>query len=443
MFGQQNNPSARNISGELEIVGLYKLCWEHLNSENPEAIVRDNRTGFETKCEFYDILSQNIDSRLMAVLDKVGQRVETTNLGNNKKFNDALKNLNKYLKTELKDEIHGGNVKGITPPPEGIKFARGTATITKGKEYNLKLYINSSKVSYNDKIIIDVNGDEIEVSPLEIEYLPNEIKDGLVIKNITIKAIDFTKNPIKIQAKVKEYLANILVEVVEDEIHYPECGLEFFPKEQTLVYNVAHKLKLYIDTNIIPLRSRLEIIADGLEIKNRIITFDESNLLNEDIAMVNVEFEGGEQGNDYEVIAKYVDLISIAKIILVEPTKNENLGGGLIAGFKLQPNETMDYQAYFNPRDHYIYINTMNPINLKILGDMKDLNPENPAFKKEQIKYLCDIIANQSASLLVKQKNVRNGEINFEDFEDAVEKVQNLIQTQKNIIYNKLYEALI
>ena len=186
----------------------------------------------------------------------------------------------------------------------------------------------------------------------------------------------------------------------------------------------------------------MELYAEGLEKADDVISFDESNLLSEDIALKKIKLEGGNVDNTYKVIVKYADIITENNITLIEPSNHDNQNGGAIAGFKLQENEDMDYQAYFNPKDHYIYINTKNPINLIMLGDMQDLDSENPKFKTEQIKYLCDIIANQSAAYLVKEKNVKNGEINFDDFEDAVEMVQNLIQTQKNVIYKKLYEAL-
>ena len=39
------------------------------------------------------------------VIKENGKNVSETNLSNNKKFNDALKVLNKYIKTELKDEL--------------------------------------------------------------------------------------------------------------------------------------------------------------------------------------------------------------------------------------------------------------------------------------------------------------------------------------------------
>ncbi|HCQ55967.1 MAG TPA: hypothetical protein DIU30_06480 [Clostridiales bacterium] len=442
MFDFQNYPSAQVVSGELIIKGLYNLCYEHLNAEEPDAIVRDNRTGFDTKNSFYIKLNKEIAPKIQEVLNENGKENKVTNLGNNKKFNEALKKLNKYMQKELNDVIPGGPGTSKEPPLEGIKFARNSASITIGKQYTLKLYINSNMISSEDKISIICEDSCIEVTPDMIDYNEDEIDNGLVIKNISIKALECTTDSAIIQAKVNNYLATIAIDVIDLDIHYPENGLEFYPNEISLAYNKSHSLKLYVDTNVIPLKSRIEIKCDGLEINNNIVTFDEDNLLNDEVAMLEIITTGGKVNESYEVIANYVDLTTEALITLIEPSRNENNGGGLIAGFKLEPNKNMSYQAYFNPHDHIIYINTENPINLRIMGDMSDKNPNKPSFTTEQIKYLCDIISSQAASLLVKRKNVKNGEINFDDFEDAVEQVQNLVQEHKNNIYQDLYSAL-
>lgn len=442
MFDFQNYPSAQVVSGELIIKGLYNLCYEHLNAEEPDAIVRDNRTGFDTKNSFYIKLNKEIAPKIQEVLNENGKENKVTNLGNNKKFNEALKKLNKYMQKELNDVIPGGPGTSKEPPLEGIKFARNSASITIGKQYTLKLYINSNMISSEDKISIICEDSCIEVTPDMIDYNEDEIDNGLVIKNISIKALECTTDSAIIQAKVNNYLATIAIDVIDLDIHYPENGLEFYPNEISLAYNKSHSLKLYVDTNVIPLKSRIEIKCDGLEINNNIVTFDEDNLLNDEIAMLEIITTGGKVNESYEVIANYVDLTTEALITLIEHSRNENNGGGLIAGFKLEPNKNMSYQAYFNPHDHIIYINTENPINLRIMGDMSDKNPDKPSFTTEQIKYLCDIISSQAASLLVKRKNVKNGEINFDDFEDAVEQVQNLVQEHKNNIYQDLYSAL-
>ena len=444
MFGFQNDIKARDISGELLINGLYSLCYEHLNSEKAEAIVRDNRTGFDEKSDFYKTLDKVVSPILQSHLDSLGKKSETMNLINNKKFSEALKSLNQYLKSEMKDKIlEGGNLRGKVPPPEGIRFARSTATITQGKEYALRLFINSNLIEHNEKIKINCDDTSIiEFSPDEIYYLPEEVKEGIVTKSLTIKGKICTNESVKITANTEKYSASIMLDVIESDIHYPENGLEFYPNNKSLVVDMQHSLKLFIDTSVIPLRSRIEIISDGLKIDNSIISFDESNLLNDEIAVVDVIVSGGNIGSTYNITAKYADLLSTAVITIIEPNKNNIPGGGYVAGFKIEAREDMDFQTFFHPKTHFIIINSKNPINILMLGEMNNLDPDNPKFKPEQMKYICDLISTQSARLLVKENNIRKGEVNYDNAEEVVDKVQDLIQSQKNIIYQKIYSSL-
>lgn len=442
MFDFKNSAAAQNISGELIIEGIYQLCYTHLNREQAEAIVYDNRTGFDTRTEFYQELNKVLHPILNKIIKENGKNVTETNLNNNKKFNEALKVLNKYIKTELKDSIGGGPGKGIEPPKEGIRFIRNSISITKGKVYDLKLLINPTLINPDSEIYLNYgNSNKIEITPNVITYNEDEIQDDIVIKNITIKGIEITNESLILQAKVERYLTNVLIDVIEEEIHYPENSMEFYPNEVSLVIDKKHSLDLYIDTSVINLDSEINIKCDKLEFYDTIKVID-SYLITDTIAKIKVVCEGGELNKTYEIIATQNDKQAICKLTLIEPTKNENPNGGFIAGFKLEKNN-MFFQSYFDLSTRYIKINTNNPINIRILGNMDDLDPDNPKFNKEQSKYLCDIIATQTAKSLVREQNIKNGEINFDDYEDAVEQVQDLIQQHKNKIYCEIYNAII
>ncbi len=440
MFDFQNNAAAQNVSGELVINGLYQICYNHLNSEDPDAIVSDNRTGFDTKNPFYTALNKAINPFIDTVLKENGKGIRTTNLNNNKKFSDALRKLNKYLKSELKDSIGGGNLTGKEPPKEGIKFARNSITITKDKQYDLKLLINSNLIPKEEKIIISSESDNIEFSPSIISYSDEDVVDGLVVKNVTIKGVELTNDSDLLQAKTSTRTAIVAIDVIPLDIHYPENGMEFYPNDVTLTANKDHFIKLYVDSEVIPLNSVIDLECEGLECDQNVI-FSDKSLLSDTIGVLNVVLKGGEVGESYTAIAKKEEINASAKVTIIEESKNEPQNGGLIAGFKLEPSE-MFFQSYYDPHTHFIVINNNNPINKKIMGDMSDKNAENPTFNERQSNYLCDIIANQAATLLVKQKNIKNGEVNFDDFENAVEQVQALIQQQKNKIYVEIYPAI-
>lgn len=443
LFGYENYSSARNISGELIINGLYDLCYKHLNDENnPNAIVNDNRTGFDTKNPFYKELLNNISDKIKNVLDENGKDLKTIDLANDKKINQALNELNKYIKSELKENIGQGRLRGNEPPGEGFRFARNSITITRGKRYNVKVYINPNVINENESIIIDVeDNNSIKVKPEKISYNLDDIKENLVIKNIEIEAVEITENPIKIVAKWNNRQSSLLVDVIEEDIFYPEDGMGFNPKEYTLVYNKNHVIYLFVDTSIIPFNSKINIIHDGLNCENSEYILSINDLVNSDIAKISITLNGGDIGSKYEVIAKSGELETQAIITLIEESSNPINGNGLIAGFKIEDSNQF-YQAYYNMMDHYIYINSQNPINKKMMGNMENIDKETPQFSKEQRKYLCDIISHQSAKLLVKHKNIKNGDYDFEN-EDSIDQIIDDIQRQKNTIFTKMYGAIV
>lgn len=441
MFDFKNTLGAQNLSGELVIPNLYDLCKEHLNREiNKDAIVFDNRTGFDIRNPFYKTLNSAIYPLLDEIIKKQVDNSQSTNLTNNKRINDALKKLNKYLKNELKESINAPGSEHKEPPVEGIRFARGNVTVTKSKKYDLKLFINSSIISTED--IIDIvcdDEDYIDVSPIKISYDNGEIENGLITKNVTIEGLQLTNDSVKIQAKVGARISNVLVDVIEEEIHYPENGMEFYPPNISLVADKPHVSKLYIDTEIIPIGTLVNITSDELEVSENQIIIDYENLLDKNIACINVTTSGGVIGNQYEVLATVGEQRSISKITIIEPNKNGN-SGGFISGIQTKKIK-MDAQSFIDLSTRILYINTSNPINLRMMDNLDNLNPSNPKFNKLQTKYLCDILATQAARFLVVEQT-KKGDINIEDLEDATGQILDLIQQHKNKIYVDIFPSM-
>ena len=446
MFDFKNTAAAQNLSGELIINNLYKLCYDHLNSDHPDAIVHDNRTGFDVKHPFYIELNNSIYPILEKVIQESGNKVKSTNLGNNKRFNDALKKLNKYFNDELKTPIGGGTIHGKTPPKEGIKFARNVISITKDKVYDLKLLINADIIAPGQIIdIICEDKNHVELSPMTISYSGEEAQDSLVIKNVSIKGLEVTNDSVVISAKCDARLSNVLVDVLEREIYYPENGLGFFPDNITAVIEKKHILNLYVDTTSVPIGSKIQIECEGLDVEDANITVDDAHLINQEICHYQVILTGGVIDSSYIVTATCENKSSKAVIRIIEKSKNENPGGGIIAGFKVEGNDENDvyYQSYFDQRTHYIMIISNNPINKRLLGDMKSLDSNNPKFNKEQSKHLCDIISQESAKLFVKLNEDKHGIINSDDdFPSIADSILELIERQKNNIFNSIYPSI-
>lgn len=445
MFDFANLNAAKNISGELLIDNLYDVCYENLNNrQSPNAIVNPNRTGFDTKNEFYKLLSKNIAPIIDSILKEHGDKTSNTDLTNNKRINEALKKLNKYIKNELKDTISGGNLNGQVAPAQGIKFVRPHITLTKGKTYDIKLLINTDLIKEDDKIIISSqNRDNISFTPTEIQYSKDDIVNGnLAVKNVTITSLEVTSEAAIIEADCGSFKTNVTVQVIELDIHYPENGLEFYPKETVSSVSETHKAFLYFDKNTIPLNSEIVIESDELETEEK-ITISQENLINDEIGCITIKSKGGNIGSDYKIKAIFGEKIAEVKITVVEPSKHENTGGGLISGIKLEANPDLFFQAYYQPHTHEIIINSKNPVNVAVMGSMDDKDPDNPRFDKNQMKYLCDIIANQAAQILVKTSNARKGEIEINgNSDDALDSLQALIQQHKNRMFVDIFPAM-
>ena len=442
MFDFKSTLAAQNISGELVIPGLYQLCKDHLNrSVNKDAIVFDNRTGFDPRNPFYITLDKHIYPILNEVIKNQSKNDTGTNLEKNKRISDALRKINKYLKNELKDVINVPGRLQVEPPAEGIRFARNNITITKNKKYDLKLYINPSMISTDDIIeIIYESDDYLNISPLKISYSDNEIENGLVVKNVTIEGLKETSDSVKVQARVNNRISNVLIDIIEQEIHYPEKGIEFYPLAVSLVADKTHVCKLYVDTTLVPIGSVVRISANELDVDTEEIVIDGNFLLNSTIACVDVKTNGGFVGSQYEVEATCGEYNSISKIAIIEPKPNEKNSGGLIAGIQLKPYKSF-FQSFIDASDRILYINSSNPINVRIIKDMDNLDPDNPKFNKEQTKYLCDILAMQCARYLVVEQ-AKKGDIDVEDSGLATEQILDLIQQHKNQIYVEIFPAM-
>lgn len=428
------------LKWELVINGLYKICYEELNSENPEAIFKDNRTWFDTTKTFYKELNKTLHPIISWTADK---NKDTIILTENKEFKNGLSALNKYAKDILhEDMIWWWNETGETPPATWIQFIRSDITITKWKKYGLRLLINPKIINENDSIniTIDENNENIEISPNIIKYNKEEINENWIVKkSITIIANEITENPVYIKAKCWEYEDNAYIIVSELDIHYPENWLEFYPNEVNLVYNKEHVVKLYFDSNIIPLWEKITIKTWWLIWETTYET-NNSQIITNSIWVIEVWLNWWELWMTYKVVAEYNNIETSTEITLIEEKEEKSPTNWFISDFKLRDYPIPDFQAYLEPNTWIVRINTSNPINKYMLGDLKNLKIKNQKYTKEQNKFICDIITNVAARELVKRKNVAHWEVNFDELQElAIDQIRDFFQKYKNEMFKILF----
>jgi hypothetical protein len=441
-FRFDQNRKARNISGLLIIPKLYSICKSKLNDEEDTvAILTENRDGFDSKTEFYKSLYESISPIMSRTIEEHGESIEQTEISNNSKFREALKKVNQYLKDEIDEVIPGGAKGGKTPPSDGLRFVRSEITITVDKTYSLGLLINSKMINPGDEITIrDRNIEYINIDKETLYFSSDDVNENnLVKKNIRITGKKVTKSPIEIKAKYSNYETIVLVNVIDDIIHYPENGLEFYPDNMRVKKNTSHKCALYFDTDYIPVGTRIIFVPGSnilLEYDNIEVT--DSHIIAGNIGLINVPFISQNEECDTIVAAMANNLLSKLFIKIRKKAEDDFGSSGLIAGFRITEGDDF-YQSYFDPTDKHICIVKDNKVNKSILGDLSNMNPKNPTFRKSQKTGLCDILSEEISILLVDIM-IDKGKISI-DYDGQQEYIQH-IKEKKNEIFDLMFSII-
>ena len=447
MFGYDLNNGVANISGEMIVDGLYDLCKKKLNDPvNAEAIISPNRTGFEEKKDFYIKLRKEMKPILDQVIRDYGNDNKGLDITKNKKWSDALKKLNSYAKDFIQEEVGGGSDIGIEPPSNGIAFARNNVSLSLGKKYDLKLYINSFIIRPGDSIKIALNTNQyLNLLTNEETYSEEEIKEnGLVVKSVVLEAImDSSEESVQLTASFEDRNALSFIKVITKDIHYPTNGLDFFPSRIKSVYTEVHMGCLYIDTTIFPVGTKVSLEGKGLVLQANEIVLKEDDIVDNGIAKVIVKSTGGEIDKKYIITASCNDVETKLLVTVVESKDKESGAGGLISGFSIIPREDMLYQrCYRDPTNGIIYINSANVINRLTLEKIDNKDKDNPKFSPTETKFLCDMIAGVAAEAIMRNETGFVASLSSDNPLDAYDQAAVEIGDRKNEAFELLYKAL-
>ena len=447
-FGFEKMPKAKDISGVLIIDGLYELCKKHLNQDNPDEIINDDRTGFNIRHDFYKtIQKKHLDKYINDCLNEHATPTEEVDITKNKKFKNALSALNKWMTEELKRDIPGGGGSGKNPPSDGLDFGKPKIEITVGVSYDLKLVINSSLITSEDDIFVDVEGNDdnyISYTPEVITYSDDEIKDGKVIKSISLNALKITPDGeyVILTVSSKSYKKSIAIYVLDVDIIYPNDGLDFEFKEVTFTENGNHKSVVWFDTENYEIGTVIRVESNGLTLLSNQYVLSDDYLITDHIGKFNVISSSGVVGNDYELrIIAEKDGLAKTQIVHVRNEVTRDRGSkGMFTSIQLWGGDDTNFQITFNEKTGIIYINPKSPINIAMMGDLSNTNPEKPTFDKKQNQYIADLLAYQSAILDVKELERKNDiEINEDE---RLEDYNRRIGEKKAIVFERIIKAM-
>jgi hypothetical protein len=271
-----------------------------------------------------------------------------------------------------------------------------------------------------------------------ISYKTEDIKENnLVVKSVVIRSSRITDEPITLIARCKEYETIALVSVIEEKIIYPKGGLEFFPKRKKIKPNSRTEIRLYFDLDFIPMGSNIEILQtyDARLLEDRyIVQIKPNNIISDNIGFLKIKINSDDLEDKISLSANCNDIRAEA-VVYVRLKDDDKAGNsGFLKRIELRFEDDW-WQTSLIDNKGVLYINGMHVINRNILGDLGQEDHNNPSFKKDQRKYLYELIAVESAKRIVSDL-VERGQIRF----DQPRALFDNFQEHKTMIYLEIAE---
>jgi hypothetical protein len=444
-FGYETNPKAKLLVGYLTIYDFYKIIRMGLNSENPYALIRDNRKGIETSHEFYKLLRDKVSQVMNSVLNQMADNERVLDLSNNKKIAQVIKKLNSIFLEKMPEEIPlSGKEKGIKPPVQGLEFIRGEMSLTVGKKYFVELFINSFIIDDAIPISLTVDRSSISLDQTKLKFNKSEANTfGLIRKSFLVTANELDETPIMIRAKSNQFEAEARITTLEEEVFYPKFGIQFRPDHLKHIASSSHRTFLYLDKAIYQpdLEINFESTDERVKYSTKSITvkIDDFNAFG--IAKYSISLYGDDIPKKSKIMAQYGENRTSAILEIIEKKPRDPLGMlGLISSIKFRPDkDDNSYQARFSLSDRTLYINQLNPINKTMIRNLSMITEITNKMGESQINYILDIVAYHSAIQILEYQS-KHG---YSDFDGSdIYLWEKSIYKQKTEIYEALRSSI-
>ncbi len=444
-FGYDTNPKAKLLAGYLTIYDFYKIIRLGLNSDNPYALIRDNRKGIETTHEFYKLLRDKVSQILNSVLSQMADNEKVLDLSNNKKIAQVIKKLNSIFLEKMPEEIPlSGKEKGIKPPIQGLEFIRGEMSLTVGKKYFVELFINSFILDDATPISLMVNRSSISLDQTKIKFNKSEANSfGLIRKSFLITANELDEIPSIIRAKSNQFEAEASITTLEEEVFYPKFGIQFRPDHLKHIASSSHRTFLYLDKAIFHSDFELNFETNDDRVNQSInsikVEMDDFNVFG--IAKYSISLYGEDIPKKSKIMARYGDNNTSAILEIIDKKPKDPIGMlGLISSIKFRPDkDDNSYQAKFSLSDRTLYINQLNPINQTMIRNLSMITEITNKMGESQINYILDIVAYHSAIQILEYQR-KHGYSEFDGSD--IYFWEKSIYKQKTEIYEALRSSI-
>jgi len=402
LFGFDEDPAARRISGTIRLIGAGSYIRTKLNQKDPEEVLTESRDGFDQNHPFYRLLRDQIRPHLEPIVDKLRDQgpLPKSKLSERtqEKHQQALDLLNR-LANEMLGKIGRAPVIPSSlrkPPPDGIAFVNTHISIQTGVTTPTALLINRALVRPDDTIEITSDHPAIIVSPRIIRIGNDESVDEILIKMVRI---DSEVPDIKgtLDATWRQSKTQLEVTTTAREVLTPSNGIEFERDEYNVRKDAKRHLRLFVDTEKVPIGSEIAFAADEsiLRLPEKNVTVQNVHLVTERIAQIEIAVSGLVTSRETTMDARSLTYSASTKVSVVKKEKTERGKHGMFKDYKFQP---LGRKAQSQFVDGFILINTKDPVNERYFGQEPYQAVEEHGYCQVR---LADLILNECLQMMV------------------------------------------
>lgn len=433
LFGFDDDPSARRISGMLKLIGAGDYIRRKLNEAQPEELLTETRDGFDKNHPFYRLLKGSVHPRIASIVESLREKKTPPKSSLSGQTQEKHKKAFELL-NELYRKMMGktGPIPVVPssvriPPPSGIAFVTSHVSAQIGVATPVPLLINRALVQAGDEIGCQSDSPQVVVNPTAIRVgEPNGDINKAEVKILRVNS-DTPGITARLTASWKEVRTELLVTTTEREVITPVNGIEFERDEYVVRLGSTRHLRLFVDTDKVPHDSEISVSADAapLKLERECYRVDASCQVSPGVAQLEIAVRGVSLASEVIVTASVGLFVAGTKVSVSRREPKERLGGGIFQDYRFEA-KGRKVQTLFDP-EGWIIINTNDPVNQRYFGNDPYRAVEENAHCQVR---LADLILNECLQMMVSQA-LQEGKLDRRFPNNPEIDVQNYVAEQK------------
>ncbi len=444
LFDFDNNAYARRLFGTLRLAGVNQFIRDKLDAH--EEVLTDTRDGLSKSHDFYKVLAANLKGWLHKHVqeEKRSQAREKPGIPQEdlERQRKAFDLLNQVYK-EVHEKIAGlemGEEVGDTRPENGMQFDRSHTEIELNRKTYVGLIVDTEVIPAGERISVTSTDDAVEASP-SVLVVPEPEPDRTVVGGgIYLRGTELGATGV-VQAVHSSTRAKLEVEVVKKVPFTPHWPLQFHSSKSRAKPNRWGKLKLYIDTRVIPVGDLVQLSSSSEDVMVRPTgcSLSKADMTHDDVARVIIEFRGTGDNQKSDIEARVGEHFAMAHVTVASLPPS---GVALFKDWQFERIEGWTDQTYFEPDEGIIRVNLDHPLNEMVFGAEPEeasvtLHSNPPGYV-----YLAELILNEclyftySTAYQMGRVQQRLGDVPWQD-------VRNYITSRKNELGEAFFKDFI